>query len=56
MKQKRFKSFSFATKDNAFTQQSSKDLNIIIKSDVHGYLILQNLQYLILNMMKLRQK
>ena len=30
------KSLSFATKDNAFTQQSSKDLNIIIKSDVHG--------------------
>ena len=30
------KSLSFATKDNAFAQQSSKDLNIIIKSDVHG--------------------
>ena len=30
------KSLSFATKDNAFAQQSSKELNIIIKSDVHG--------------------
>ena len=27
---------SFATKDNAFSQNTSKDLNIIIKSDVHG--------------------
>tara|TARA_B100000674_G_scaffold334617_1_gene279445 strand:+ start:511 stop:2727 length:2217 start_codon:yes stop_codon:yes gene_type:complete len=27
---------SFATKDNAFSQNNSKDLNIIIKSDVHG--------------------
>ncbi len=27
---------SFATKDNAFSQNTSKELNIIIKSDVHG--------------------
>ena len=30
------KNLSFAAKDNAFTQKTSKDLNIIIKSDVHG--------------------
>ena len=27
---------SFATKDNAFSQKSAEELNIIIKSDVHG--------------------
>ena len=27
---------SFATQDSAFTNKSSKDLNIIVKSDVHG--------------------
>ena len=30
------KGLSFATKDNAFSQKSSEELNIIIKSDVHG--------------------
>ncbi len=30
------KSLSFATKDNAFSQQNTEELNIIIKSDVHG--------------------
>jgi len=30
------KSLSFATKDNAFSQKTSEELNIIIKSDVHG--------------------
>jgi len=30
------KTLSFATKDNAFTQNNSEELNIIIKSDVHG--------------------
>ena len=30
------KKLSFATKDNAFTQKNQKNLNIIIKSDVHG--------------------
>tara|TARA_Y100000591_G_scaffold123909_2_gene105888 strand:+ start:7190 stop:9412 length:2223 start_codon:yes stop_codon:yes gene_type:complete len=30
------KSLSFATKDNAFSQQNAEELNIIIKSDVHG--------------------
>ena len=27
---------SFATKDNAFSQKNTEELNIIIKSDVHG--------------------
>ena len=30
------KVLSFATKDNAFSQKTTEDLNIIIKSDVHG--------------------
>ena len=30
------KSLSLATKDNAFSQKTSEELNIIIKSDVHG--------------------
>ncbi len=30
------KGLSFATKDNAFSQKKSEELNIIIKSDVHG--------------------
>ncbi len=30
------KSINFATKDNAFSQKISEDLNIIVKSDVHG--------------------
>ena len=30
------KSLSFATKDNAFSQNSAEELNLIIKSDVHG--------------------
>ena len=30
------KSLSFATKDNAFSQKTNEELNIIIKSDVHG--------------------
>ena len=30
------KNLSFATKDNAFSQNSSEELNIIVKSDVHG--------------------
>ena len=30
------KSLSFASKDNAFSQNKSEELNIIIKSDVHG--------------------
>tara|TARA_B100000965_G_scaffold133274_1_gene111031 strand:- start:972 stop:3182 length:2211 start_codon:yes stop_codon:yes gene_type:complete len=30
------KSLSFASKDNAFSQKKSEELNIIIKSDVHG--------------------
>ena len=31
-----FKNLSFATKDNAFSEKQSEELNIIIKSDVHG--------------------
>ena len=30
------KSLSFATKDNAFSQNSAEELNLIVKSDVHG--------------------
>ena len=30
------KTLSFATRDNAFSQKKSEELNIIIKSDVHG--------------------
>ena len=30
------KTLSFASKDNAFSQKTSEELNIIIKSDVHG--------------------
>tara|TARA_B100000029_G_scaffold162170_1_gene158208 strand:+ start:1521 stop:3734 length:2214 start_codon:yes stop_codon:yes gene_type:complete len=30
------KNLSFATKDTAFSQKTSKELNVIIKSDVHG--------------------
>tara|TARA_B100002052_G_scaffold199998_1_gene182498 strand:- start:652 stop:2868 length:2217 start_codon:yes stop_codon:yes gene_type:complete len=30
------KNLSFATKDNAFFEKTSKELNIIMKSDVHG--------------------
>ena len=30
------KNLSFATKDNAFSKKTSEELNIIIKSDVHG--------------------
>ena len=30
------KSLSFATKDNAFSEKTSEELNIIVKSDVHG--------------------
>ena len=30
------KNLTFATNDNAFSQKTSEELNIIIKSDVHG--------------------
>ncbi len=33
---KETKSLSFATKDNAFSKKTSEELNIIVKSDVHG--------------------
>jgi translation initiation factor IF-2 len=47
---------TFATQDSAFSDNSAEELNLIIKSDVHGSSEAIKMQLVRLNMMKLNQK
>ena len=47
---------TFATQESAFKDKVSEELNIIIKSDVHGSSEAIKMQLIKLNMMKLNQK